>query len=74
LDAATLQDLLDFDDMGALVTESLACVQLNATVADAKRMMDQTENCQDVFVTQTGTREGRLLGWLTNVDISRLME
>jgi hypothetical protein len=73
-DAATLQDLLDNDDMGALVSESLAFVQLNFTVADAKRAMDQTENCQDVFVTQTGTREGRLLGWLTNVDVSRLME
>lgn len=55
-------------------TASLAFVQFNVTVADAKRTMDQAENCQDVFVTQTGTREGRLLGWLTNVDISRLME
>jgi hypothetical protein len=73
-DAATLQDLLDHDDMGSLVKESLAFVQLNATIADAKRAMEQIENCQDVYVTQTRTKDGALLGWLINVDISRLME
>lgn len=71
-DSATLEQLLDFGGMRVLVTESLAFVALNATVSDAKRAMSQIEDCQDVFVTQTGSTKESLLGWLTNVDISRL--
>ncbi len=60
--------------MRGLITESLAFVPVNATVADAKMAMEQTEDCQDVFVTQAGSKSESVLGWLTNVDISNLTD
>ncbi len=73
-DNATLEELLNYGEMRALITESLAFVSINATVADAKTAMEQTEDCQDVFVTQGGRKADPVLGWLTNVDISGLTE
>lgn len=41
-----------------------------ATLADAKSAMDSLPNCQDVFVTQGGTRNEEVQGWVTNVIIA----
>ena len=41
----------------------------DATLADAKLVMDASRgvaNYQDIFVTQTGSREEPVLGWITN--------
>lgn len=66
-----LRQLLDFEDMRKMVEESLAFVSVDATLGDAKRLMELTENCQDVFVTQNGRKEKPVLGWLTNIDIAK---
>ena len=71
-DNATLEELLNYGELRALITESLAFVSINDTVADAKTAMEQIEGCQDVFVTQDGGKAEPVLGWLTNVDISGL--
>ena len=73
-DSATLEQLLDYGDMRVLITKTLAFVPVIATVAGAKMAMEQTENCQDVFITQSGSKSEPVLGWLTNVDISGLTE
>jgi hypothetical protein len=65
----TLADLLAVDDMRQLFANSLAVVGPEATMADARAAMDAVENCQDVFVTRDGTRDGAVLGWLTNVTL-----
>ncbi len=45
-----------------------------ATLADAKKAMEQSKYCQDVFVTLNGTREEEVLGWITNVIIEENSE
>jgi hypothetical protein len=69
--ASTLEEFLKFEDMSDLVAKSLAFVSKNATLGDAKAAMEKTKNCQDVFVTENGTPDEPILGWLTNTEISK---
>ena len=47
-----------------------ACVRIGATLADAKRAMEDIPGCSDVFVTAGGRRSDPVVGWVTNVEIS----
>lgn len=48
------------------LTRGLGFVSVNSTLLDAKHVMDATEECVDVFVTQTGKPSEPVLGLLTN--------
>jgi len=61
----TLGDLLQSPEFNALV-DAIAFVGENATVADARKAMVSVKNCNDVFVTASGNRDERAIGWLTN--------
>ena len=60
-----LGDMLAVPEFMELI-EAIGFVHENATVADARRVMGSTKNCNDVFVTSTGKRDERAVGWLTN--------
>ena len=63
----TLKHLLDSD--AALKTffqTSFGFVRSDATLADAKRVMDNISKCQDVFVTETGNSSDPIVGWITD--------
>jgi hypothetical protein len=49
-----------------VLIEAIGYVPEKATVADARAAMASIKNCNDVFVTSTGKRDERALGWLTN--------
>lgn len=61
----TLGDLLDDPSFRELV-EAVGFVSERATIADARAVMASVKNCNDVFVTSTGKRDERAIGWLTN--------
>ncbi len=67
---ATLADFLGYEDMRSVV-ENIAFVSVDGTLADAKARMEAREKCQDVFVTKTGTAGEEVLGYLSNVDITK---
>lgn len=67
----TFQDFIDHKGIKELVSDAVAFVPKNATVLTAKEAMEKIKNCQDVFVTETGNRNEKILGWLTNVDITK---
>ena len=69
---ATLQDLLDHGDLAAQVRGAVAFVALGGKLADAKEAMERTPHCQDVFVTDGGTANEPVRGWLSNARIGRL--
>ena len=72
INALTLKNLLDSDPgMRRIFENSFVTVAKNETLADAKQKMDSTSNCSDVFVTEDGTRNSRVVGWLTNWIISK---
>jgi hypothetical protein len=66
-----LKDFLDFEDNRKLVEETMAFVSAEATLGDAKKEMEKNPKCQDVFVTETGKKKEPVIGWLTNIEISR---
>jgi len=63
-------DLTADPEMKAIITNTVATVGPDATLADAKRAMEQCAGCEDVFVTTTGRRDGEVLGWITDNQIS----
>jgi hypothetical protein len=65
----TLADLLQDPDFTAMTQVTFAVVPQPATLADAKRAMESLPWCQDVFVSQTGTRTEPVVGWITNAII-----
>ncbi|MBN1612743.1 MAG: hypothetical protein JW940_39335 [Polyangiaceae bacterium] len=71
LTALSLADFLAFPEMSELVT-ARAFVSQDATLDEARTEMENVPKCQDVFVTEHGTGDEPIKGWLTNVDIGRL--
>jgi hypothetical protein len=67
--AQTLQNMLDGNADTKRMAESFAVVKEDATLADALATMSNLQDCQDVFVTQTGSKDEPVLGWITNVII-----
>ena len=58
LQTVTLEDFLAFDDVKNYVHDALAFVAPTATLGAAQAAMEKDEDCQDILVTKTGTREG----------------
>ena len=72
LSALTLETLGTNDpELLKLFSDSFATIAQTANVVDAKRALGSIPNCQDVFVTEDGTRNSAVLGWLTE---SRIVE
>jgi hypothetical protein len=46
----------------------------DATIAEAKRKMEQKPFCQDIFVTARGTADEPLIGWVSNVRLAESLE
>lgn len=68
----TLADLLTDADHKAMYTR-YATVKPGQTMLDAKQALDRVAGAHDVFVTSTGTPQGKVEGWLTNNDILRAL-
>jgi hypothetical protein len=64
----TMEDLLKDPKLRSIV-EAFGTVKADATLAEAKQVMDAIRNCQDVFVTKSGDAKDEVIGWITNVII-----
>jgi hypothetical protein len=69
----SLADLMADPQLGPVVRGSFALVKSDATLADAKKAMDKASsalgsagNCYDVFVTDSGSPDDPVIGWITN--------
>jgi len=71
IEKLTLQELVDDAELKNWVT-NIVYIPEGASVADAKKKMDEQKGCQDLIVTKTGSNTEPMLGWMTNVDIGRL--
>lgn len=68
---STLQDLLDHNELGRVITQSIGFVSADSTLDHAKIAMDSKADCRDIFVTSNGAKHEPVLGWLTNVELGR---
>jgi hypothetical protein len=67
----TLADLLGDELMKRFVESTFVIVSQAATLEEAKKKMNSVPDCRDVFVTPTGGKDEPIIGWLTNVRMSR---
>ncbi len=64
----TVQDMYDSDDplFKQIQGVKYCFLPANATLDKAKEAMQDNTICQDVFITQNGTNDEPVLGWITN--------
>jgi hypothetical protein len=67
----TLADLFADPKMKEIFEDTFIVVDRNATLSEVKDIMRKKPNCLDVFVTETGSRDERVLGWLSNIMVNR---
>lgn len=67
----TLQDMAKSAEYKKVLT-AFGTLPPSANLADAKKLIDNDSDCSDVFVTEDGTKESRVLGWITDVDILKI--
>ena len=65
VESDTIGDMVADPEFKQLI-EAIGFVSETATIAEARRVMSSIENCNDIFVTSTGNRDERAIGWLTN--------
>jgi hypothetical protein len=70
LDEPTIEQLLS-DVKLSRMFGAFCVIGRRATIADARARADAIPGCQDVFVTEQGSIEEPVLGYLTNVDLAR---
>jgi hypothetical protein len=63
----SLKDLLEDPKVKDYIVNSFLPLAPNATLADAKDLLDKNPQCLDILVTQDGTKNGTVVGWITNV-------
>ena len=62
-----LKDLLEDPKLKSIIVNSFMPVPENATLADAKDLLDKNQQCLDILATKDGTKNGIVVGWITNV-------
>ncbi len=74
LEEITLEEMINStdDEMKNKIIKSLVFVAKSATLFEAKEKMAGNQLSQDVFVTETGSPEEPIIGWVTNNKIAEL--
>ena len=65
----TLQDMLDDAKYKDVLTGSFKTLLETSNLAEAKTLMDKITICSDVFATEDGTPNTKVVGWVTNIII-----
>lgn len=67
LEDLTLQDMLVIPANRDLIEGTVRTIVGSQSLAEVKTIMENVKDCQDVFITEDGTRQSKVLGWITNV-------
>ena len=65
----SLKDLLEDSKLKDYILNSFLPIAPDSTLADAKDLLDKNPQCLDILVTQDGTKNGTVVGWITNVTV-----
>jgi hypothetical protein len=55
------------------ISRMVVFVAASATLKDAKAALDRVSGAQDIIVTATGNSSDPMLGWITNVDLIKVL-
>lgn len=56
------------------VNKGFVVVSEQTTIAAAKRKMEETPSCQDIFITKDGSPDEPLTGWISNVRMAKYLK
>ncbi|MGK7896558.1 MAG: hypothetical protein AB4372_23795 [Xenococcus sp. (in: cyanobacteria)] len=56
------------------LNEGFVLVSEQTSIAEAKRLMNNTNSCQDIFITKEGSPDEPLTGWISNVRMAKFLE
>jgi hypothetical protein len=71
VETMTIGDLLADDEYKRLI-EAIGFISEKAEISEARYVMASIDNCNDIFVTPTGKRDERAIGWLTNTSLAEI--
>lgn len=56
------------------VNKGFVVVSERTMLADAKRKMEETPSCQDIFITKGGSPDEAVTGWISNLRLGKYLE
>jgi len=56
------------------ISKLVVFVAANATLGDAKTALDKVTGAQDIIVTSSGSATEPMLGWLSNIDLTKVLQ
>jgi predicted transcriptional regulator len=64
-----------FDDflLNKNYTKGYLLVSENTSVEDIKKILQESKNCKDIFVTKEGKEDEELLGWIPDIHLLKLI-
>lgn len=65
---------MSINSLGFDAGRGFALVAANDTIATAKARLEMLPTCQDIFITQEGKVDQPLLGWVSNVRLSKYLQ
>jgi hypothetical protein len=69
----TFADLLADPETAWQISKLVAVVSASATLGEAKSALESVTGAQDIIVTASGKSNEPMLGWITNVDLVKLL-
>ncbi len=69
----TFADMLADEETLQQVSKLVVFVSAATTLADAKMALDKVRGAQDIIVTPSGNATDPMLGWLSNVDLTKAL-
>jgi hypothetical protein len=67
----TLADLLADKTSEKMMSKSFCTIPSGQNLGYAKAEMEKVLNCSDIFITEDGTQNSRVIGWITDVIVSQ---
>ena len=74
-DSSTFQEFLDYERNALELGPRLGFETMlpTATLAEVKSVMERAKSVQDVFVTEDGSSDSPILGWISNTRLARYL-
>jgi hypothetical protein len=67
----TLQDILDDPAFADILKNSFRTLKETSNLAEVKACIDKEDWCSDVFITEDGGSGSKVIGWITNVIVTK---
>lgn len=67
IDKLTLKDFVDNVEFKSVITDGFNTIRKTSNLSEVKAIIDRVPVCQDILITDDGTSNTKVIGWITNV-------